>query len=60
MSGYFTDFQWFGHALSTQELHDITSCKTFQKGTKITKPKYILIPIKVMLPKTNASTLIDK
>jgi hypothetical protein len=34
MSGYFTDFQLFGRALSERELHDFTSCRVFLKGTK--------------------------
>ena len=32
---YITDFQWFGRALSEQEISDITSCKSFAKGIKI-------------------------
>ena len=32
MSGYFTDFQIFGRALSKKELYDFTSCKSFSKG----------------------------
>ena len=31
-SGYFTDYQIFGRALSAQEMYDITSCKSFAKG----------------------------
>ena len=31
-SGYFTDFQVFGSALSTNEMYGITTCKTFPKG----------------------------
>ena len=29
---YLTDIQWFGRALSEQEISDITSCKSFAKG----------------------------
>ena len=31
-SGYFTDYQIFGRALSTEEMYDITSCKSFPQG----------------------------
>ena len=30
--GYFTDFQWFGRALSEKEIYDITTCRSFPKG----------------------------
>ena len=32
MNGYLTDIQWFGRALSQQELLDITTCKSFMTG----------------------------
>ena len=31
-SGYFTDYQIFGRSLTTQEMYDITSCKSFPEG----------------------------
>ena len=31
-SGYLTDIQLFGRALSAQEMYDVTSCKEFLKG----------------------------
>ena len=31
-SGYITDYQIFGHSLSTEEMHSITSCQSFPKG----------------------------
>ena len=31
-SGYLTDLQIFGQSLSTKEMHDITSCKSFKEG----------------------------
>ena len=31
-STYFTDFQWFGRALSEKEVFEITTCRSFAKG----------------------------
>ena len=32
VNAYLTDIQWFGRALTQQEVVDITTCKSFSKG----------------------------
>ena len=32
VNAYLTDIQWFGRALTQQEVVDITTCKSFAKG----------------------------
>ena len=31
ISGYLADLQWFGRSLSTEKMHDITTCRSFDR-----------------------------
>ena len=45
---YLTDIQWFGRALSQQEVWDITTCKSFAKGCQLRRDRSLLLKFELL------------